>query len=59
MFKNIFVPMSGNDTDDSVFATALAVAGPLAAHLDFYHSRLTVYEAAARSPMCSFASATR
>lgn len=54
MFKNILVPTSGSDTDDSVFATALAVALPLSAHLDFYHSRLTCYEAAARSPHVQF-----
>jgi nucleotide-binding universal stress UspA family protein len=49
MIKSIFVPTSGSDTDDAVFATALAIARPLSAHLDFYHSRLTVYEAVARS----------
>lgn len=46
MFKTIFVPTSGSDTDYGVFATALAVARPLAAHLDFYHSRPAVCEGA-------------
>lgn len=50
MIKTIFVPVSGTQTDGRVFATALAVARPLAAHLDFYHLRLSVYEAAIRSP---------
>jgi hypothetical protein len=54
VIKTIFVPTSGSDTDFSVFATALAVARPLAAHLDFYHSRLTVSEAAVRSPHVQF-----
>ena len=54
MIKSIFVPTSGSDTDDAVFATALAVARPLSAHLDFYHSRLTVCEAAARSTPVQF-----
>jgi nucleotide-binding universal stress UspA family protein len=54
MIKTIFVPASGTKTDDSVFATALAVARPLAAHLDFYHLRLSVCEAAVRSPHVQF-----
>ncbi|MGC1523293.1 MAG: universal stress protein [Steroidobacteraceae bacterium] len=48
--KTILVPASGTQTDGCVFATALAVARPLAAHLNFYHLRLSVYEAAVRSP---------
>jgi nucleotide-binding universal stress UspA family protein len=52
--KTIFVPASGTQTDGSVFATALAVARPLAAHLDFYHLRLSVCEAAVRSPHVQF-----
>ncbi|MGC2033189.1 MAG: universal stress protein [Steroidobacteraceae bacterium] len=54
MIKTVFVPTSGSDTDDAVFATALAIARPLSVHLDFYHSRLTVYEAVARSPPVQF-----
>lgn len=54
MIKTILVPVSGTDTDNSVFATALALARPLRAHLEFLHLRLTVYEAAARSPHVSF-----
>ena len=50
MIKTIFVPASGSDTDDSVFETALVVAKALAAHLDFYHVRLTEGEAAVSSP---------
>jgi nucleotide-binding universal stress UspA family protein len=48
MIKTIFIPTSGSSTDHSVFATALAVARPMAAHLDFYHLRQTIWEAAAR-----------
>jgi len=50
MIKTILVPTSGSRSDDSVFATALAVARSLGAHLDFYHVRLTVGEAALRAP---------
>ncbi len=54
MIKSILVPTSGTETDHGVFSTALAVARPLAAHLDFYHVRLSVYEAALRSPPVQF-----
>lgn len=54
MIKTILVPASGSSTDASVFATALAAAKPLAAHLDFYHVRLTAGEAAARAPHADF-----
>jgi nucleotide-binding universal stress UspA family protein len=52
--KNIFVPTSGNPTDDTVFATALAAAAPFGAHLKFYHQRLSVCEAAVRSRHVEF-----
>jgi nucleotide-binding universal stress UspA family protein len=54
MIKTVFVPTSGSETDNSVFATALAIARPLSAHLDFYHSRLSLFEAAARSTPVQF-----
>jgi nucleotide-binding universal stress UspA family protein len=54
MIKTILVPTSGTQTDESVFATALGVARPLAAHLDFYHVRLSVCEAAVRLPHVQF-----
>jgi hypothetical protein len=40
MIKSILVPATGNDTDAELFASALAVARPLAAHIDFLHVRL-------------------
>jgi nucleotide-binding universal stress UspA family protein len=40
MIKTILVPATGGELDDRVFATALAVARPFAAHLDFLHVRL-------------------
>lgn len=58
MIKTIFVPMSGSTSDDSVFATALEVAKPLDAHLDFYHVRFSVSEAAVRSVPLQFCPAT-
>lgn len=50
----ILVPASGSSTDDAVFATALAAARPLAAHLRFYHVRLSETEAAVRAPHVDF-----
>ncbi|HMK85882.1 MAG TPA: universal stress protein [Steroidobacteraceae bacterium] len=54
MIKSIFVPTSGSASDDAVFATALAVARPLGAHLDFYHVRLSATDAAVRAPHVDF-----
>jgi nucleotide-binding universal stress UspA family protein len=55
MIKTILVPSSGSSTDDSVFATAYAIAQPLGAHLEFFHVRLTSCEAALRAPHVEFA----
>jgi nucleotide-binding universal stress UspA family protein len=54
MIKTILVPASGSSTDDPVFATALAAARPLAAHMEFYHVHLSGTEAAARAPHVDF-----
>jgi nucleotide-binding universal stress UspA family protein len=40
MIKTILVPATGSDADNPVFASALAVARPFAAHLDFLHVRI-------------------
>jgi nucleotide-binding universal stress UspA family protein len=40
MIKTILVPSTGRDTDNAVFASALAVARPFAAHLDVLHVRV-------------------
>lgn len=40
MIKAILVPATGSDTDDAVFASALAVARVFEAHLDFLHVRV-------------------
>ncbi|MGC2033342.1 MAG: universal stress protein [Steroidobacteraceae bacterium] len=58
MIKTILVPTSGSSTDGSVFTTALALARPLAAHLGFYHVRLTPGEAAQRAPHVAFCMGT-
>jgi len=52
--KTIWVPASGSSTDEPVFATAFAAAQALAAHLDFYHVRLSAGQAAARAPYVAF-----
>lgn len=53
--KTILVPVGGGDADSLVFETALAVARPLAAHLEFVHVRVTAAEAAAHTPHLEFA----
>jgi len=50
MIKTVFIPASGSDTDTRVFATALALAKPVAAHLGFFHLHLSPVEAAAQAP---------
>ncbi|MGC2412437.1 MAG: universal stress protein, partial [Stellaceae bacterium] len=40
MIKTILVGATGNDSDAATFAAALAIARPLAAHLDVLHVRL-------------------
>jgi nucleotide-binding universal stress UspA family protein len=54
MIKTILVPTSGSDTDQRVFATALSIARPLGAHIEFIHVRLSAYEAAVRTPHVEF-----
>jgi nucleotide-binding universal stress UspA family protein len=54
MIKTIFVPASGSSTDVSVFATALALARPLRAHLQFHHVHLSAAEAAVHAPHVEF-----
>jgi nucleotide-binding universal stress UspA family protein len=53
--KTILVPTAGSDTDSAVFATALAAARPLSAHLEFLHLRLQPGDAAAFIPHIEFA----
>ena len=40
MIKAILVPATGSETDTFVFGSALAVARPFGAHLDFLHVRM-------------------
>jgi nucleotide-binding universal stress UspA family protein len=40
MIKTILVPAAGSSTDDTVFTSALAVARPFDAHLEFLHVRV-------------------
>jgi nucleotide-binding universal stress UspA family protein len=53
--KAILVPVGGSDADASVFETALALARPLAAHLEFVHVRVTAAGAALHTPHVAFA----
>jgi nucleotide-binding universal stress UspA family protein len=50
MIKTILVPTSGSTTDDAVFATALSVARPCDAHLEFCHVVIEAAEALYNSP---------
>jgi nucleotide-binding universal stress UspA family protein len=54
MIKTILVPTSGSSTDQGVFATALAVARPLTAHLEFLHVHVTPGVAALHAPHVDF-----
>jgi nucleotide-binding universal stress UspA family protein len=44
MIKTILVAATGNDSDAAIFAAALAIARPFAAHLDVLHVRLDPVE---------------
>lgn len=50
MIKTILVTTSGSDTDQKVFATALALGRPFAAHLQFLHLHLAPVTAATQVP---------
>ena len=54
--KSILVPVAGSDTDELVFATALAAARPFAAHLHFVHMYVNPGQAALNTPHVEFAS---
>ena len=47
MIKTILVPATGSDTDIAVFGSALAIARPFGAHLDFLHVRIDAATTAA------------
>ena len=55
MIKTILVAASGGRSDASAFETALTLARPLTAHLDFYHAWVTPDDAAALTPHVDFA----
>ena len=54
MIKTILVPVSGTQSDETVFATALALAERQGAHLAFHHIRLSVTDAALYAPHMPF-----
>lgn len=53
--KSIFVPIGGGDSDAAVLETALAVATPLQAHLEFLHVHVDPADAARYTPHVEFA----
>jgi nucleotide-binding universal stress UspA family protein len=56
--KTILVPAGGGASDQVVFETAMAVAQPLGAHLEFLHVHLDASEAALYTPHVAFARGT-
>jgi nucleotide-binding universal stress UspA family protein len=58
MIKTILVPVGGGDADEAVFETALTVARPLLAHLEFLHVHVRPGEAAHHTPHVDFARGT-
>lgn len=53
--RTILVLTGGAKTDEQVFASALAVARPLGAHLDFLHVRVSQAQAVSNTPHIDFA----
>src|SRR5215469_9578081 len=51
MIKSILVPATGSDSDNAVFASALAIARVFDAHLDFLHVRVDAAAVAATMAM--------
>jgi nucleotide-binding universal stress UspA family protein len=54
MIKTILVPTSGSDADQCVFETALGIAKPFGAHLEFLHVHVSDGEAVVRTPHADF-----
>ena len=53
--KSFFVPIGGSDTDEPLFATALAAARPFASHMNFFHVHIGAGQAAVNEPHTTFA----
>jgi nucleotide-binding universal stress UspA family protein len=58
MLRSILVPASGSETDGFVFETALAVARPFGAHLQFLHVHLSPAAASLQVPHFEFCHGT-
>jgi len=54
VISTILVPTIGTPGDASVFQTALIVAKPLSAHIEFYHLGFSPIEAMVRTPHADF-----
>ena len=53
--KSFLIPIGGSETDESLFATALAAARPFASHMNFFHVHIGPGQAAANEPHTTFA----
>jgi hypothetical protein len=38
--KSFLIPIGGSDTDEPLFATALAAARPFGSHMNFFHVQI-------------------
>jgi nucleotide-binding universal stress UspA family protein len=53
--KSFLIPIGGSETDEPLFAAALAAARPFSSHLQFLHVHIGPGQAAANMPHTSFA----
>jgi nucleotide-binding universal stress UspA family protein len=53
--KSFLIPIGGSETDEPLFATALAAARPFSSHLQFLHVHIGPGQAAANMPHTAFA----
>ena len=53
--KSFLVPIGGSETDEALFATALAAAQPFGSHMNFLHVHVGPGQAAPNMPHAAFA----
>jgi nucleotide-binding universal stress UspA family protein len=53
--KSLLIPIGGSDTDEPLFATALAAARPFSSHMNFLHVHVGPGQAAVNTPHTGFA----
>ena len=53
--KSFLIPIGGSDTDEPLFATALAAARSFGSHMNFFHVHIGAVQAAVNEPHTTFA----